>query len=152
MFDDGSIESKVQEYELRKNGYNVDVLPVEPLKDKIQDWFTGIKHDDSVKKVYLHLCYEDFNDPKKYDELTDLRSRYPDLRIILYFESATRSSIKERAKEYGIEEDVKEITLQDKIEEFRFKGEEVKLFPEETGLSEETGEPEDKKKWKKSKK
>ena len=101
-FDDGSLESKVLQFELI--GQDVTVIKVKKY-DKLDNWLVDvIEEDDEIRRCYLHFCYEDYVS-SPIDIRADIAKAlhtYPQLRIVCQYENADRASIKRRASNYGI--------------------------------------------------
>ena len=94
IFDDGSLESKVLQHEIKGT-----VVKVKPYT-KIDDWLAEIiNEDDEIKKVFLHFCYEQVT-PGIRAEINTALSNYPQIRIVLQYENMDRRTIENKAKDY----------------------------------------------------
>jgi len=107
IFDDGTIESKVLQYEL-KTSYDLEVVKVEKYSD-LQTWIEkAIEYTEGafkgILKIILHFPFEDYVQKDIRDQVMELQRKNPNLRIILWYEQAPRENIKHRAENYGIVE------------------------------------------------
>jgi len=105
IFDDGSIESKVLQFEL-KTSYDIQTVPVEKYSD-LQTWIEkAIEYTEGafkgILKIILHFPFEDYVQKDIRDQVMELQRKNPNLRIILWYEQAPRQNIKNRAANYGI--------------------------------------------------
>jgi len=105
IFDDGSIESKVLQYEL-KTSYDITVVPVEKYED-LPKWLDeAIKKTEGlfkgIIKIILHFPFEDYVQKDIRDQMMALERKHPNIRIIPWYEQAPRDNIKNRAANYGI--------------------------------------------------
>ncbi len=106
IFDDGSLESKVMQHEL-KNTYKLNVFQVKPYT-KLDTWLAEtIDETDQVQKIFLHFPFEDYIDTKKdiRTEISEAGRKYPLLRVIPWYEQTHRDAIQNRANTYGISVD-----------------------------------------------
>jgi hypothetical protein len=74
--------------------------------------------DTKIQKIFLHFCYEDYITRDIRTEMAEIMHKNPNLRIIAWYEQATKDSIKHRADNYGI----KKMTVDDKPEPFIYVG------------------------------
>ena len=107
IFDDGTIESKVLQFEL-KTSYDIQTVPVEKYSD-LQIWIEkAIEYTEGafkgILKIILHFPFEDYVTKDIRTEKMELERKNPNLRIILWYEQAPRENIKHRAENYGIVE------------------------------------------------
>jgi len=107
IFDDGTLESKVLQFEL-KTSYDLEVVKVEKYSD-LQTWIEkAIEYTEGtikgILKIILHFPFEDYVQKDIRTEVMELHRKNPNLRIILWYEQAPRENIKHRAENYGIVE------------------------------------------------
>ena len=108
IFDDGSLESKVLQFEL-KTSYDLNVVQVKPFS-KLDNWLAEvIDETDQIQKIFLHFPSEDYITTDLRDEVNRANHLYPLLRIVPWYEKASRDSLKHRATNYGIEQTFKAI-------------------------------------------
>src|SRR4030095_6222742 len=103
IFDDGSLESKVMQHEL-KNTYKLNVFQVKPYT-KLDIWLAEtIDETDEVQKIFLHFPFEDYIDTKKdiRTEIQEAGRKYPLLRVIPWYEQTHKDAIQNRANSYGV--------------------------------------------------
>ena len=102
IFDDGSLESKVLQFEL-KTTYDLNTVQVKPFT-KLDNWLAEvIDETDQIQKIFLHFPSEDYITTDLRDEVNRANHLYPLLRIVPWYEKASRDSLKHRAANYGIE-------------------------------------------------
>jgi hypothetical protein len=128
LFCDGSLESKVLEYQLSHPlepdiGFNIQRIDVKLDKDgkpdleryfhQIQKLENNHKFDPNIPtltrnttkyEVFLHYNGEDF---KKYEiekELNQIREKYPNLTIVCAYQFITRQVVERNAIKYGIKQ------------------------------------------------
>ena len=100
IFDDGSLESKVLQHEIR----DAQVFKVKPYTT-LDNWLSEIiEEDDEIKFVYLHFCQGDLirQDVDIRTEIATATHNYPQLRIILRYEQMDRPGLERRAANYNI--------------------------------------------------
>jgi len=103
IFDDGSLESKVLQFEL-KTSYDLNVVQVKPFT-KLDNWLAEIIDEtDQIQKIFLHFPSEDYITTDLRDQVNFANHNYPLLRIVPWYEKASRDSLKHRAANYGIQE------------------------------------------------
>ena len=108
IFDDGSIESKVLQFEL-KTTYDLNVVQVKPFT-KLDNWLAEvIDETDQIQKIFLHFPSEDYITTDLRDEVNRANHLYPLLRIVPWYEKASRDSLKHRAANYNIQQTFKAI-------------------------------------------
>jgi len=105
VFDDGTLESKVLQFEL-KTSYDLEVVKVEKYSD-LQTWIEkAIEYTEGtikgILKIILHFPFEDYVQKDIRDQVMELQRKNPNLRIILWYEQAPRQNLKNRAENYGI--------------------------------------------------
>ena len=111
IFDDGSIESKVLQHEL-KTSYDITTVSVNQYQPgDLQKWLEkSIEITEGllkgIVKVILHFPFEDYVQKDIRTEIMELQRKNPNLRIIPWYEQAPRDNIKNRAANYGIMEDM----------------------------------------------
>jgi len=120
IFDDGSIESKVLQYEL-KTSYDITTVQVEKYED-LPKWLDeAIKKTEGlfkgIIKIILHFPFEDYVQKDIRDQMMALERKHPNIRIIPWYEQAPRDGIKNRAANYGIV--AEPIKLDKPLREFR---------------------------------
>jgi len=107
IFDDGSIESKVLQYEL-KTSYDITTVSVNQYQPgDLQKWIEkSIEITEGllkgIVKIILHFPFEDYVQKDIRTEMMELQRKNPNLRIIAWYEQAPRDNIKNRAANYGI--------------------------------------------------
>ena len=102
IFDDGSLESKVLQFEL-KTSYDLNVVQVKPFS-KLDNWLAEvIDETDEIQKIFLHFPSEDYITTDLRDQVNFANHNYPLLRIVPWYEKASRDSLKHRAANYGIQ-------------------------------------------------
>jgi len=107
IFDDGSIESKVLQFEL-KTSYDITTVSVNQYQPgDLQKWIEkSIEITEGllkgIVKVILHFPFEDYVQKDIRTEMMELQRKNPNLRIIPWYEQAPRDNIKNRAANYGI--------------------------------------------------
>ena len=101
VFDDGSINSKVLQFEIK----DAEVIEVKPYT-KLEDWLTAIpiKDNEEIQKIFLHFCSGDLirQDVDIRTDVMEAQHKYPNMRIILQYEQMDRQTIENRARKYGI--------------------------------------------------
>ena len=108
IFDDGSLESKVLQFEL-KTSYDLNVVQVKPFS-KLDNWLAEvIDETDQIQKIFLHFPSEDYITTDLRDEVNRANHLYPLLRIVPWYEKASRDSLKHRAANYGIQQTFKAV-------------------------------------------
>jgi hypothetical protein len=122
VFNDGSLESKVLQFEL-KTSYDLEVVNVDKYED-LQKWIEkAIEYTEGafkgIIKIILHFPFEDYVTKDIRTQMMEIQRKNPNLRIIAWYEQAPRDGLKNRAANYGI---VAEPT---KIETEPFKGKTV---------------------------
>ena len=101
VFDDGSLESKVLQFEL-KTSYDITVIPVSQYK-RLETWLNEASIDTTkILKIFLHFPFEDYLLKDIRTEISEASHNNPNLRIIPWYEQASRESIKNRAANYGV--------------------------------------------------
>ena len=93
VFDDGSIESKVLQFEIK------DAKIIKVDKFDLNKWLSAIDKDDQIKKVYLHFCYDQIT-PGIRAEVNTALANNPNLRIVLKYENMDKRSIENLARQY----------------------------------------------------
>ena len=122
IFDDGSIESKVLQHEL-KTSYDITTVSVNQYQPgDLQKWIEkSIEITEGllkgIIKVILHFPFEDYVQKDIRTEMMELQRKNPNLRIIPWYEQAPRDGIKNRAANYGIV--AEPIKLDKPLREFR---------------------------------
>ena len=102
VFDDGSLESKTLQFEL-KTSYDLNVVQVKPFT-KLDNWLAEIIDEtDQIQKIFLHFPSEDYITTDLRDQVNFANHNYPLLRIVPWYEKASRDSLKHRAANYGIQ-------------------------------------------------
>jgi len=115
VFDDGSIESKVLQHEL-KTSYDITVVPVDKYED-LPKWLDeAIKKTEGlfkgIIKIFLHFPFEDYVTKDIRTQMMEIEHNNSNIRIIAWYEQAPRDRIKIRAANYGIvAEPVKQIAV-----------------------------------------
>src|SRR6476659_4399050 len=104
-FDDGSIESKVMQHEL-KNTYDIQPIKVEKYED-LPTWLDkAIKYTEGaftgIIKIFLHFPFEDYIQKDIRTVIQEAERKNPKLRIIPWYEQAHRQGLQNRAANYGI--------------------------------------------------
>ena len=103
VFDDGSLESKVLNYELERCNYSITKIDVQEYS-KLDKWVARlIENSNDTCKVFLHFPIEDYIQKDIRTEIQEAEHRYKFLRVIPWYEQTTRHDIEIRAKDYGIE-------------------------------------------------
>lgn len=105
VFDDGSIESKVMQHEI-KNTYDMTVVPVDKYED-LPKWLDeAIKATEGlftgIIKIFLHFPFEDYVTKDIRTEIMEATRKNPNIRIIPWYEQAPKQGIAIRAINYGI--------------------------------------------------
>jgi len=101
LFNDGSYEFRVLEYEMKQH-YNVNVVEVKPYT-KLDNWLTEvIDETDEIQKIFLHFPQEDYITKDLRDEVNRANHLYPLLRIVPYYEKTSRDSLIRRGASYRI--------------------------------------------------
>lgn len=105
VFNDGSIESKVLQHEL-KTSYDLQVIDV-PKYEDLQKWVEkAIEYTEGtlkgILKIILHFPIEDYIQKDIRDQIMAIQEKNPNLRIIAWYEQASREGLKNRAENYGI--------------------------------------------------
>jgi hypothetical protein len=101
VFDDGSLESKVLQFEL-KTSYDVNVVTVK-ADQKLDLWLAEvIDETDEIQKIFLHFPSEDYITTDLRDQVNIANHNYPLLRIVPWYEKTSRDSINRRAINYGV--------------------------------------------------
>ncbi len=105
VFDDGSIESKVMQHEI-KNTYDMTVVPVDKYED-LPTWLDkAIKATEGlftgIIKIFLHFPFEDYITKDIRTEIMEATRKNPNIRIIPWYEQSPRQGIAIRAINYGI--------------------------------------------------
>jgi hypothetical protein len=116
-FDDGSIESKVMQHEL-KNTYDIQPIKVEKYDD-LPTWLeTAIKYTEGaftgIIKIFLHFPFEDYIQKDIRTVIQEAERKNPKLRIIPWYEQAHRQGLQNRAANYGITTEIYDKTLLNK--------------------------------------
>ena len=125
VFNDGSLESKLIQYEL-KNNYDVKVFDVKPYT-KLDNWLAEVIDErDGIIKVFLHFPYEDYLLKGIRDEIMNAGLVYPKIRVIPWYEQAHRDGLAHRAANYGINKDEQKPETGKVTYEFELKKEEFK--------------------------
>lgn len=126
LFCDGSIESKVLEYELSHPlepdiGFNIQRIDVKLDKDGkpgLEKYFHQIQklennhkiysdistRDATTFEVFLHYNGEDFKKFEIEKELIQIREKYPNLTIVCAYQYTTHQVVERNAKKYGIKQ------------------------------------------------
>jgi len=108
VFNDGSLESKVLQFEL-KTSYDIQVIDV-PKYSNLQEWVEkAIEYTENtikgILKIILHFPIEDYIQKDIRTEMMEIQRKNPNLRIIAWYEQAPRTNIANRAANYGIKQD-----------------------------------------------
>jgi|SRR6476620_1331506 len=116
-FDDGSIESKVMQHEL-KNTYDIQPIKVEKYED-LPTWLdNAIKYIEGtftgIIKIFLHFPFEDYIQKDIRTVIQEAERKNPKLRIIPWYEQAHRQGLQNRAANYGITTEIYDKTLLNK--------------------------------------
>ena len=128
LFCDGSLESKVLEYQLSHPlepdiGFNIQRIDVKLDKDgkpdleryfhQIQKLENNHKLDPNILtptrnttkyEVFLHYNGEDFKKFEIEKELNQIREKYPNLIIVCAYQFITRQVVERNAIKYGIKQ------------------------------------------------
>jgi len=110
IFDDGTIESKVLQYEL-KTSYDLQVVNVDAYQPgDLQKWLEkAIEYTEGtlkgILKIILHFPFEDYVQKDIRTQIMELERKHPNIRIIPWYEQAPRQGLQNRAANYGIMED-----------------------------------------------
>ena len=125
IFDDGSIESKVLQHEL-KTSYDITVVPVEKYEDLPRWLDEAIKKTEGlfkgIIKIILHFPFEDYIQKDIRTQMMELERKYPNIRIIPWYEQAPREGIKNRAANYGIKQETFKAIKQTEVASDIIKG------------------------------
>ena len=139
-FDDGSIESKVMQHEL-KNTYDIQPIKVEKYED-LPTWLeTAIKYTEGaftgIVKIFLHFPFEDYIQKDIRTVIQEAERKNPKLRIIPWYEQAHRQGLQNRAANYGITTEIYDKTLlnKDVVEKEPLEREYDKKYLEKAGDS-----------------
>ena len=129
VFDDGSIETKVMQHEL-KNTYDMTVVPVDKYED-LPTWLDkAIKATEGlftgIIKIFLHFPFEDYIQKDIRTEIMEATRKNPNLRIIPWYEQAPREGLKIRAVNYGIQPTI----IQNKVDKQEVVREQVWDIPD----------------------
>jgi len=123
VFDDGSIESKVLQHEL-KTSYDITVVPVDKYED-LPKWLDeAIKKTEGlfkgIIKIFLHFPFEDYVTKDIRTQMMEIEHNNTNIRIIPWYEQAPRDRIKNRAANYGIvAEPVKPNRVQEQLKDIK---------------------------------
>ena len=101
VFDDGSINAALIQYELKNNkdyDFNIDVVKVDP-KDPILEWFTKADPKDA-KRIYLPFDTEDLvaDNEKIRIEVNKAKAVGFDNLIVLPYDGQDKKALKYRAR------------------------------------------------------
>jgi len=139
-FDDGSLESKVMQHEL-KNTYDIQPIKVEKYDD-LPTWLeTAIKYTEGaftgIIKIFLHFPFEDYIQKDIRTVIQEAERKNPKLRIIPWYEQAHRQGLQNRAANYGITTEIYDKTLlnKDVVEKEPLEREYDKKYLEKAGDS-----------------
>jgi len=144
VFDDGSLESKVMQYEL-KNTYDMTVIKAQPDK-KLSEWLKQIDDQfNKIIKIFLHFPFEFYITKDIRTEILEAEHKNPKIRIIGWYEQASRDSIKHRAINYGIMD--LGVKSKQEVEEIKksFEPDKTIIVDPDTEMKDITPEPEKKK-------
>ena len=100
VFDDGTINSKVLQFEIK----DAEVIEVKPYT-KLDTWLAEIpQYKDEIQKIFLHFSSGDLirQDVDIRTDVMEAQHKYPNMRIILQYEQMDRQTIENRAAKYGI--------------------------------------------------
>ncbi len=138
VINDSTLESKILQYEL-KDTYNMKVLDIKPFAN-LDTWVEDLEYHikDVIKtmkdviRIFIPFAFEDYQTKDIRTGIQELQRKYPQVRLIPWYEQTSKQSLGYRAITYGIAPIDKPTTAEKLKEQFEegktiFPKEEVKL-------------------------
>ena len=139
VFDDGSINAALIQYELKNNkdyDFNIDVVKVDP-KDPVLEWFTKADPKDA-KRIYLPFDTEDLVADKEKIRIEVDKAKAVGFEnlIVLPYDGQDKKALKYRARSRKVtDREFNVIKLDQPTGEFTVKGNKAQLsYPNDGGI------------------